>query len=344
MRGNVVVITGSLGLVGSAVARHFASLGCDTVGIDNGFRSTELGAKVRTAKNTTKQYAIDIRDREQILGVVAKYSQSILLVAHCAASPSHDWSGKYPAEDFAINVTGTLNLLEAARLSAPKASFIFCSSSKVYGDVINAQLFEETTTRLKVIGKWSDGITESMQLDGSMHSPYGANKLAADVLVQEYGHYYGLRTVCFRPNCITGPDHAGVPLHGFLSYLMKCAATGTQYEVHGYKGKQVRDNFHADDLVAAMQGWLDQDGPNAEAYNIGGGSYANCSILEAIEIAQRVAGRKMNYTILDQPRRGDHKWWITNYRKLNLLLPNWKPSRTIDQLCQEIYDANRGHW
>lgn len=294
---SVAVVTGSAGLIGSEAAAYFAAQGLEVVGIDNDMRRYFFGDDASTSWNRRRleesipgyrHYDIDIRDQAAIDKLFAHYGSTISLVIHAAAQPSHDWAAREPATDFAVNATGTLHLLEAVRTHAPDAVFIFTSTNKVYGDTPNRLPLIEQPTRWEIDPRhtYNAGIREDMSIDQTLHSLFGASKVAADVLVQEYGRYFGLRSVCFRGGCLTGPNHSGAQLHGFLAYLMKCAMTGTPYTVFGYKGKQVRDNIHSADLIAAFDAFF--RAPRiAEVYNIGGGRESNCSMLEAITIARR---------------------------------------------------------
>lgn len=317
-----VIITGSLGLLGSALVRRFAPVSERVIGIDNGDRGRFFGSEGRTARAQPfpglanyRQFSIDIANTQKIYDYWEyAIASPITAVFHCAAQPAHDYSATHPVEDFQVNALGTVNVLDAARRFAPEAPFVFASSSKVYGDAVNRLCFRVEGNRF-VLGPESvhgRGITESMSIDGSMHSPYGAGKASADLYVQEYGRYYGMRTACFRPGTITGPDHAAVELHGFLAYLVKCCQTGRPYTVNGYGGYQVRDVIHADDLASAMAAVADEPPEPGSPFvtNFGGGMHSNCSMLEAIGMAEEATGRKMNWTYSPTPRRGDHMWYV----------------------------------
>ncbi len=314
---SVALITGSAGLIGAESVRFFADKGLDVVGIDNDMRRILFGDDASTAWQSAAlirdvagyvHVDADIRDEAAMNEVFARHGASISVVIHAAAQPSHDWAAKDPAMDFSINATGTLNLLEQTRAHCADAVFIFLSTNKVYGDTPNELPLFETETRWELDEAHPfarHGIDETMTIDSSMHSLFGVSKAAADLLVQEYGRYFGLKTACFRGGCLTGPGHSGAMLHGFLSYLMMCAAAGKPYTVFGYDGKQVRDNIHSHDLVSAL--WHFFDSPRTAAvYNIGGGRHSNCSMLEAIALCQEIAGRELDWSYSDDARAGDH--------------------------------------
>ena len=271
--------------------------------------------------------------------VFRRYGRSIALIIHTAAQPSHDWAAREPLTDFTINANGTLILLEMTRQHCPHAPFIFTSTNKVYGDTPNRLPLVESETRwtLEETHPYSQhGIDESMSIDGSMHSLFGASKVAADLLVQEYGRYFGMKTACFRGGCLTGPGHSGAELHGFLSFLVKCAVADRPYTVFGYKGKQVRDNIHSRDLVRAF--WHFSQAPRSgEVYNIGGGPESNCSMLEAIGAVERLTGRPMRWSYREANRTGDHIWWVSDIRKFHAHFPDWKLTYSIDRIVEEIY-------
>jgi len=299
----VAIVTGSAGLIGSEAVTFFADLGMDVVGIDNDMRRYFFGETASTDWNRARlersvpryqHQAADIRDQGAISRIFQHYGRQITLIVHTAAQPSHDWAVREPHTDFAVNATGTLNLLEAARQYAPQSVFIFTSTNKVYGDRPNHLPLIEQPSRWEIDAthSYANGIREDMSLDQTLHSLFGASKVAADVLVQEYGHYFELPTACFRCGCLTGPHHAGAQLHGFLAYLMKCTATGTPYTIYGYKGKQVRDNIHSADLIRAFYEFY--RAPRiAEVYNMGGGRTSNCSMVEAIDLCQGITGRDL---------------------------------------------------
>jgi CDP-paratose 2-epimerase len=346
----VAIVTGSAGLVGSEAARFLAQQGLDVVGVDNDMRQYFFGPDSSTAWNRQRleqsvpryqHVSADIRDPDAMRQVFERYGRAISLVIHAAAQPSHDWAAREPLTDFSVNATGTLVLLEMTRLSAPDAVFIFTSTNKVYGDAPNRLPLVEQPTRweLDPSHPWAEhGIDESMSIDGSLHSLFGASKVAADVLVQEYGRYFGMKTGCFRGGCLTGPAHSGAELHGFLAYLVKCAVTGTPYTVFGYKAKQVRDNIHSADLVAAF--WQFFCRPRTgETYNMGGGRAANCSVMEAIGLVEGQLGRPMSWTYSDQARIGDHVWWISDTRKFSAHYPGWSVAHTIQSIVADILAA-----
>jgi CDP-paratose 2-epimerase len=352
---SVSIVTGSAGLVGSEAVLFFAKMGFDVVGIDNDMRrvffgedASTLWQRQRLERELGSHYRHvdeDIRNYGVVAEVFKQYGADIHLVIHAAAQPSHDWAARDPTTDFAINANGTLNLLEATRHHAPKAPFIFTSTNKVYGDTPNRLPLIEQESRWEIDPNhtYAAGIREDMPIDQTLHSLFGASKVAADVLVQEYGRYFGLRTVCLRGGCLTGPNHSGTQLHGFLAYLMKCAVTGMPYTVFGYKGKQVRDNIHSADLIRAFYEVV--KAPRVgEVYNIGGGRFSNCSMLEAIQMCQEIAGRELNWTYSERNRTGDHIWWISDNGKFMKHYPHWSLQYDVSLILQEIYDANLERW
>jgi CDP-paratose 2-epimerase len=345
---SVVLITGAAGLVGSESALFFAKKGFDVVGIDNDMRRYFFGEDGSTAwrrarlEQTVRGYqhvSADIRDEAAMNAVFGKYGRTVALVIHAAAQPSHDWAAREPITDFTVNANGTLVALEMTRRHCPDAAFIFTSTNKVYGDTPNRLPLVERETRWAVEPghPFADhGIDESMSIDATMHSVFGASKVAADVMVQEYGRYFDMKTACFRGGCLTGPGHSGAELHGFLSYLMKCAVTGRPYTVFGYKGKQVRDNIHSFDLVNAF--WHFFQAPRSgEVYNIGGGPQSNCSMLEAIAIAGRLTGRPMTWSYSDVNRAGDHIWWVSDIRRFARHYPGWSLTYSLERTLEEIH-------
>lgn len=351
----VAIITGSAGLVGSEAARYFAGRGLDVVGIDNDMRGTFFGPEASTRRQRGRlkkelgdsyhHFNKDIRDEASILRIFKRYSRDIGLVVHTAAQPSHDWAARDPQTDFGVNALGTLNLLESTRRFAPEAVFIFTSTNKVYGDTPNRLPLRELKTRWEIAADhpYANGIGEDMSIDQTQHSLFGASKVAADVLVQEYGRYFGIRTACFRGGCLTGPNHAPTQLHGFLAYLMKCAATGTPYTVFGYDGKQVRDNIHSADLIRAFDNFFKS--PRAgEVYNIGGGRFSNCSMIEAIRLCEQITERPMKWTYNEASRKGDHIWWVSDVSKFAGHYPGWKLTYDVAAICREIYALNVEHW
>ena len=352
---SIVLITGSAGLIGSEAALYFGQAGMGVVGVDNDMRRVFFGEEASTAWNVAnlettlgRRYAhnaIDIRNREAVLALAARYGKDVSLIIHTAAQPSHDWAAREPFTDFDINAAGTLNMLEAARLHCPDAVFIFTSTNKVYGDTPNRLPLIEQETRYEIAPghEYQNGIREDMSIDQCIHSLFGASKVAADVLVQEYGRYFGMKTACFRGGTLTGPQHSATQLHGFLAYLMRCVMTETPYTIFGYKGKQVRDAIHSSDLIHAFDAFF-QSPRVAEVYNIGGGRYSHCSMLEGIDAAQKIAGKELNSTYAEQNRIGDHIWWIGDNAKFAAHYPLWKQEYNIQQILQEIYDANADRW
>ena len=346
---SIVVVTGSAGLIGAECVRHFSARGHTVVGIDNDMRAYFFGPGASTAWSrerleseisSYKHHALDIRDEAGMDALFARYGSDIVLVIHTAAQPSHDWAVREPMTDFSINATGTLVTLECTRKHCPDAVFIHTSTNKVYGDTPNSLPLVELETRWEVDKDHQfaeRGIDESMSIDRTKHSLFGASKVAADVLVQEYGRYFGLKTGVFRGGCLTGPGHAGAELHGFLSYLMKCAVTRTPYTIFGYKGKQVRDNIHAHDLVRSFDHFF--GAPRvAEVYNIGGSRHSNCSMLEAIQLCEEITGRKMDVTYADDNRIGDHIWWISDVSRFRRHYPDWEFEYGIRDILVQIHE------
>jgi len=348
---SVVIVTGSTGLIGSETVRFFAKQGMDVVGIDNDMRAEFFGAEASTAWNqvvlekevpTYRHINADIRDEAAMQSLFQRYGSDLQVVVHCAAQPSHDWAASDPFKDFTVNANGTLVLLETTRQHCPDAVFIFTSTNKVYGDAPNELPLVETETRWELVDHpYAEfGIDETMRIDQCKHSLFGASKVAADVLVQEYGRYFGMKTAIFRGGCLTGPAHSGTQLHGFLAYLAKCAVTGTPYTVFGYKGKQVRDNIHSHDLVTMF--WEFFQNPRvAEVYNTGGSRHSNCSMLEAIQICEELSGREMNWSYEETNRIGDHIWWIGDVRKFQGHYPNWSYRYSIREILEEIVEAQK---
>ena len=350
----IAIVTGSGGLIGSESVRHFAGLGFDVIGIENDMRARFFGASASTADNTRRLQeeipdlrveALDIRDRDGVDRVFAEHGRRVGVVIHTAAQPSHDWAAKDPQTDFGVNANGTLNLLEAARAHCPEASFIFTSTNKVYGDTPNFLPLEELETRLELPEdhRWHQGVGTDMSIDHSTHSLFGVSKVAADLLVQEYGRYFDMPTVCFRGGCLTGPQHAGAQLHGFLAYLMRCTVAGEAYTVFGYGGKQVRDNIHCRDVVRAFEAFHRSPRP-AAVYNLGGGRESNVSMLEAIALCEQISGRALDWTLSDEARIGDHRWWISDLSDFKRDHPRWGLTRGIEDTLQEIHDANVEQW
>ncbi len=346
----VALITGSGGLIGAEACRFFSGEGFSIVGVDNDMRSYFFGEEASTAWAVAalrerlpgyRHHEIDIRDYAALSGVFAEYGTDIALIIHTAAQPSHDWAAREPLTDFAVNASGTLNMLECARQHCPNAVFIFTSTNKVYGDTPNRLPLAELETRWEIEPghAYANGIAEDMSIDMCTHSVFGASKVAADVMVQEYGRYFGMKTACFRGGCLTGPGHAGAELHGFIAYLMKCCVIGRQYQIFGYKGKQVRDNIHSYDLIQAFYHFY-KSPRVAEVYNIGGGRYSNVSMMEAIAKSEAIAGKKMNTVYRDENRIGDHIWWIGNLARFESHYPGWKITYGVDRILEEVYRAN----
>ncbi len=347
---SVAIVTGSAGLVGSACARELASHGLEIAGIDNDMRRVFFGESASTVfcrerlqreLHTYTHFDADIRDDSALARIFLRYGRDVRAVIHAAAQPSHDWSAQDPRTDFSVNALGTLNLLEQTRAHCPEAAFVFTSTNKVYGDLPNQLPFEERETRYELPDTHAygpHGIDETLSVDQSMKSPFGASKAAADLLVQEYGRYFGLRTGVFRGGCLTGPDHSGAELHGFLAYLVRCTVTGAPYTIYGYRGKQVRDNIHAEDLARAF--WHFVLAPRSgEVYNIGGGRFSNCSMLEAVQISQELCGRELSWSYSEQARQGDHIWWISDLRKFRSHYPAWAPRHDIRAILEQIHAA-----
>ncbi len=350
----VAVITGSGGLIGSEAVGHFVGAGYDVIGIENDMRASFFGPEASTAHVTERLKGAhpefrsedaDIRDRDAVERIFRERGGAIELVIHTAAQPSHDWAASDPQTDFTVNANGTLNLLEATRAHAPAATFVFCSTNKVYGDTPNRLPLEERELRLELpeSHRYYRGIDTSMSIDSSTHSLFGVSKAAADLLVQEYGRYFEMPTACFRGGCLTGPQHAGAKLHGFLAYLMKCTVTGTPYTVFGYGGKQVRDNIHSADLIAAFAAFHRAPRP-AAVYNIGGGRTSNCSMLEAIEICERISGRELSWEMGEEPRIGDHRWWISDLAPFEADYPDWKLRYGVEDILSEMHEQNVERW
>ena len=351
----VAVITGSAGLIGSEASRAFAALGLEVVGIDNDMRAAFFGEEASTKWQVEtlrselgkdyEHHELDIRSRGEIAALFARFGREVSVVVHAAAQPSHDWAAGDPFMDFDINAAGTLNLLESARQHCPDAPFIFTSTNKVYGDRPNSLPFVELDKRYELAEghEYWQGIREDMSIDESLHSVFGASKTAADVLVQEYGRYFGVPTVCFRGGTLTGPQHSATRLHGFLGYVMRCAMTGTRYTVYGYKGKQVRDAIHSVDLINAFVEFF--RAPRAGAvYNIGGGRASNASVLEAIDLCQEITGRDVEWSYDPANRVGDHIWWIGDNSRFERDYPGWRLERDVEAILREIHEANRDRW
>lgn len=352
---SIAIVTGSAGLIGSEAARHFAGQGLTVVGIDNNMRREFFGDEASThwqretlERELGQRYIHadgDIRDQAFMDGLFRRYAREIRLIIHTAAQPSHDWAARAPQVDFTVNANGTLNVLECTRQHAPDAVFIFTSTNKVYGDTPNRLPLVEQETRWEIdpSHRYHNGIAEDMSIDQCLHSLFGASKVAADILVQEYGRYFGLRTATFRGGCLTGPNHSGTQLHGFLAYLMKCTVTGTPYRVFGYRGKQVRDNIHSHDLIMAFDHFYRQP-RSGEVYNIGGARYSHCSMQEAITMCEEIAGRPLERTYVDDNRIGDHVWYVSDVSRFQSHYPEWRLTWNVQDILREIYGANVERW
>jgi CDP-paratose 2-epimerase len=347
---SIAVITGSAGVVGAEAVRVFSARGFQVVGIDNDMRRRFFGDDASTEWSRRELEAripnythreIDIRDRAAIEALFAEYGSDISVVLHAAAQPSHDWAARDPHTDFDVNARGTLVLLESTRRFAPRACFLFTSTNKVYGEHPNQLPFVELETRWELDAGhpyFEHGIDEGLPIDRTTHSLFGVSKLAADAMVQEYGRYFGMNTVCFRAGCVTGPGHSGTMMHGFLSYLVKCALTGTRYTVFGYLGKQVRDNLHAHDLAHMFWEYVRAPRPG-EVYNAGGGRFSHCSLREAIALCEHRIGRKTDVVYADDHRIGDHIWYISDTRKFRLHYPSWQPTYDLPRILDEIFQS-----
>ena len=355
----VAIITGSAGLIGSQACNFFSEKGYKIIGIDNDMRAYFFGEgsstkdslnSLKSKINEYEHYNIDIRDYEKLNEVFSKYSTNIEIVIHTAAQPSHDWAAKEPLTDFGVNATGTMNMLEVTRLNCPKATFIFTSTNKVYGDTPNYLDLVETDSRWelnKETFKYNNflgsdaSINENMSIDNTKHSVFGASKVAADIMCQEYGKYFGMNVGIFRGGCLTGPNHAGAELHGFLSYLVKCIVNDKPYTIFGYKGKQVRDNIHSWDLVNMF--WhFHQNPKQGEVYNAGGGRNNSTSILEAIDTINKIAGTNWsNYTISEQNRIGDHIWYISDLRKFRTHYPEWNITISLEETINQMVEFEK---
>jgi CDP-paratose 2-epimerase len=340
-----LLVTGSSGLIGSEVCVHFANLGWEIHGIDNNQRAVFFGPNGDTRWNQSRlenslshfvHHELDIRDRTALIELVKTIQPHAIV--HTAAQPSHDKAAAIPFDDFDTNAVGTLNLLEATRQYALDVPFVHMSTNKVYGDAPNTIPMLELDTRWEYADEaYANGIAESFTIDQSKHSLFGASKVAADVMVQEYGRYFGMPTCCLRGGCLTGPNHTGVELHGFLSYLVKCNLEGKQYTVFGYKGKQVRDNIHSYDVARFIEEFI--AAPRfGEVYNIGGGKQNTCSILEAFAISERFTGKKMNYVYDPTNRIGDHICYYSDLRKMKQHYPNWDITKSLEDTIKEIVD------
>lgn len=341
-----ILITGSSGLIGSEVSLFFSQNGCSIHGVDNNQRAVFFGPQGDTRWNQDRlaqaipsytHHELDIRDRQGVIDLVATVRPEVII--HTAAQPSHDRAAAIPFDDFDTNAVGTLNFLEAARRACPESPFIHMSTNKVYGDRPNTLPLAELETRWDYADPaYASGIAEDFSIDQSKHSLFGASKVAADVMVQEYGRYFNMPTCCLRGGCLTGPNHSGVELHGFLSYLVKCNLEGREYKVFGYKGKQVRDNIHSEDVARFM--WEFASAPRvAEVYNLGGGKANSCSILEAFKIAESFSGQAQKFTYLDENRIGDHICYYSDLRKMRAHYPAWNITISLEETIRQIVEA-----
>ncbi len=343
-----VLVTGSNGLIGSEAVAYFAALGADVIGVDNNMRAVFFGPEGDTRWNQARliresksfhHVELDIRDRDGVLKLFK--TEPVDFVVHCAAQPSHDLAAQMPFEDFDVNAVGTLNLLEALRRHRSDAAFLLMSTNKVYGDAPNELPLKELATRWEY-ARDEDfrGVSETCRIDQSLHSLFGASKVAADVLAQEYGKYFGLKVGVFRGGCLTGPQHSGVELHGFLSYLVKCAMTGRTYKIYGYKGKQVRDNIHSRDVLRAAHRFFESPRPG-EVYNMGGGRENSVSLLEAAELVAELGGGRLRTEYVEQNRRGDHICYISNLEKFKAHYPGWEITISLREILTEIIESWR---
>lgn len=351
----IALVTGAAGLIGSESVRLFHGKGFKVVGIDNDMRKyffgTEgsIGESLKELKEECANFInheIDIRDAAAVNRIFSEYGQDIDVVIHNAGQPSHDWAAREPHTDFGINAVGTLNLLEAARQHCSQTVFLFVSTNKVYGDNPNRLPLQELETRWELDPNhpyFKRGIDESMSLDQCTHSVFGASKVAADVMVQEYGRYFGMKTGLFRCCCLTGPRHAAAELHGYLAYLMKCAILGREYQIFGYKGKQVRDNIHSLDLVEGFYRFY-QKPRCGEVYNMGGSRFSHCSMMEAIQLCGKITGRKMKTVYAEKNRTGDHIWWVSDVSKFASHYPGWSVTKDTEDILTEIFKYNKDRW
>lgn len=350
-RKRTCIITGGGGLIGSEAVKYFSPKFDRIALIDNNARAEFFGpeASVKSTideldkSDVVRSIWIDIANRTEVETTFKAISEvaDIELVIHCAAQPSHDWAASNPYRDFEVNAMGTLNLLESCRQFSPQAIFIFMSTNKVYGDSPNRGNWDELETRYEPAGykwNWSVEIDEKQPIDQSLHSLFGVSKASADLMTQEYGRYFGMKTGVFRGGCLTGPAHKGAQLHGFLSYLVKCIVHEKEYTVIGYKGKQVRDQIHSKDVCQAFDLFYRNPKPGA-VYNIGGGRHSNCSVLEAIDIVERKTGKKANVSFEDTPRRGDHQWYITDMSSFRRDYPEFEYTYTLDQIIDELIQS-----
>ena len=349
---SVAIVTGSSGLVGSETVKFLHAQGLEVMGVDNDMRRYFFGDAASTQWNTQRlkrslphfsHHALDIRDEAGIDTLFSRYGNDIALVVHTAAQPSHDWATREPLTDFTVNANGTMVLLEATRKHAPDAVFLFTSTNKVYGDTPNFLPLIETSTRWECDPSHpfaEHGIDETMTIDRSKHSLFGASKVAADILTQEYGRYFGMKTGIFRGGCLTGPAHSGAELHGFLAYLIKCIVLEKPYTIFGYRGKQVRDNIHSFDLVNAFWHFYQNPRPG-EVYNMGGSRHCNVSMLEAIALVEEMTGKLLSYTLSDENRVGDHIWYVSDVRKFQDHFPTWKYTYDLKRTLAEMVTATQ---
>lgn len=346
----ICIVTGSSGLIGGESVEFFSKKFDKVIGVDNNLRSYFFGSEGSTEWNKKRlqerfpnfeSKEIDIRDFESLKNLFSEYGSDIKLIVHTAAQPSHDWAAKEPITDFSVNAVGTVNLLELTHRYSLKAVFIFTSTNKVYGDTPNLLPLVELEKRWEINQShayFKNGINEEMSIDNSKHSVFGASKVAADVMVQEYGKYFNMNTGVFRGGCLTGPNHSGAQLHGFLAYLMKCALTKQPYTIFGYKGKQVRDNIHSFDLVNMFWHFY-QNPKQGEVYNAGGGRHSNCSMLEAIELCEEISGNKLSLSYAEANRIGDHIWYISDLSKFKKHYPAWDWSYNLKDTLIEMYNG-----
>lgn len=345
---DIAIVTGAAGLVGSESVAFFADKFDKIIGIDNDLRSKLFGSQASVVWNRDRlldkfpnyqHLDLDVRDEGGIEKIFSDFKGDVKLVIHAAAQPSHDWAAKDPRLDFTVNALGTLNLLECYRKHCSDAVFVFMSTNKVYGDRPNELPLHELSTRWEIDEShayYEKGIDEQMSIDQSLHSLFGSSKLSADIMVQEYGRYFGLQTGVFRGGCLSGSGHAGTQLHGFLSYLVRCTVTGDPYTIYGYKGKQVRDNIHSRDLVHMFWEYY-QNPRKGEVYNVGGGRHSNCSVSEAIKLAEEIVGKQLNYQYSDMARVGDHIWWISDVTKFQNHFPQWNYKYQLRDIISEIF-------
>lgn len=352
---SVALVTGSAGLIGSEAVRHFAGLGLDVVGIDNDMRAQFFGPEASTAWNvlrltselsdTYTHHDTDIRDRDALGKIFRTYGKDIAVVVHTAAQPSHDWAVRDPYTDFDVNAVGTLNILQNVREHCVEAPVIHCSTNKVYGDRPNTLPLSELPTRWEIDPShpYAEGIREDMSIDQCLHSVFGASKVAADVMVQEYGRYFGMKTAVFRGGTLTGPAHSATELHGYLGYVMRCNMERRTYKIFGYKGKMVRDAIHSHDVVNAFESFF-RNPRSAAVYNLGGGRHSNASHLEAFALAEEISGKEMVTEYHDANRVGDHQWWIGSNATFQADYPDWKQVYDVPMILREIYEANVDKW